>query len=240
MEQSVTELADLVKKLQKDRMADRATDREAFNALKLSLDVNTTVMKELAGWKPSVDAKVDELKGSVDELRVKVDRISQKQEEVGNPAYKTFQDEEIDLTKSAAAHLAASPSGAASEPHGHGEDFYYLGTGHGVVTTIAPTPVTGARNALEITPIPFSLGGYSHVVTSSPVSQVNMHATLPQIVFPEFDGSNPKFWKKKFETYFELYSVPKDFRVKLATMYFVGPTVFWLQLAATPGRSCAI
>ena len=40
VEQSVKDLADLVKEMQTDRVADRAADREALKALKLSLDAN--------------------------------------------------------------------------------------------------------------------------------------------------------------------------------------------------------
>jgi len=40
VEQSVKDLADLLKEMQTDRVADRAADREALKALKLSLDVN--------------------------------------------------------------------------------------------------------------------------------------------------------------------------------------------------------
>ena len=174
MEQSVKKLAELMKKMQTDRAAERATDRENFNALKTSLDANTEAMKELVGWGPRVDSKVEDLKGSVEELRVKVDLIAQKQEEMRNPAYKVFQHEEIDLTKPAVAHLTAPPMGAASGPNGHHDDFIHRSIGHGVVITIAPTPVKGANNALDITPVSFTLGGNSHASSDSSVSLMNM------------------------------------------------------------------
>lgn len=52
---------------------------------------------------------------------------------------------------------------------------------------------------------------------------------LPQLDFPRFDGSNPRIWKKKCENFFEIYVVPPEMWVKLATMYFVGSADFWLQ-----------
>ena len=45
---------------------------------------------------------------------------------------------------------------------------------------------------------------------------MNMHAALPQLPFSEFDGSSPRLWRKKCETYFELYAVPKSFRGEIS------------------------
>ena len=160
--------------------------------------------------------------------------MAQNQEEKENTAYKVFQHEDIDLTKPMVAHLTAPPTGAASGPNGHHDDFIHRGTGHGVVTTIVPTPFKGANNALNITPVPFTLGGIAHASSDSSVSLMNMHAALPQLPFPEFDGSSPRLWRKKCETYFELYAVPKSFWTKLATMFFIGPAVYWLQSLEDP------
>lgn len=57
----------------------------------------------------------------------------------------------------------------------------------------------------------------------------SLGANLPQVSFPTFDGSNPKMWKKSCETFFSFYAAPCDMWVKLATMHFDVPTVFWLQ-----------
>jgi len=52
---------------------------------------------------------------------------------------------------------------------------------------------------------------------------------LPPMDFPQFDGRNPKMWQKKCESFFELYSIPSQHWVKLATLNFVGTADFWLQ-----------
>jgi hypothetical protein len=52
---------------------------------------------------------------------------------------------------------------------------------------------------------------------------------MPNMNFPVFDGTNPKLWKHRCETYFEFYAVPVERWVKLATMYFEGSAVFWVQ-----------
>jgi len=64
--------------------------------------------------------------------------------------------------------------GAASGPNGHHDDFIHRSIGHGVVITIAPTPIKGANNALDITPVSFTLGGNSHASSDSSVSLMNM------------------------------------------------------------------
>ncbi|CAO1945568.1 unnamed protein product [Urochloa humidicola] len=91
MEKTVSELADLVKKMQDDRLANRAANREAVKLLQESLDANTLVMKDVVKWRPSVDYKVDELRESVRNLQHKVEKMAVRQEELANPAHKVFE-----------------------------------------------------------------------------------------------------------------------------------------------------
>jgi len=51
--------------------------------------------------------------------------------------------------------------------------------------------------------------------------------------FPQFDGRNPKMWQKKCESFFELYNIPSQNWVKLATLNFIGTADFWLQFVET-------
>jgi hypothetical protein len=37
--------------------------------------------------------------------------------------------------------------------------------------------------------------------------------------FPNFDGSDVRIWPNKCSTYFELYAIPPDFRVTLASLH---------------------
>ncbi|CAN6342372.1 unnamed protein product [Urochloa humidicola] len=133
MEKTVSELADLVKKMQDDRLADRAADREAVKLLQESLDANTLVMKDVVKWRPSVDSKVDELQDSVKNLQHKVEKMAIRQEELSNPAYKVFESEDIDLTKQkpAPAYLGATSLEAVSGSDDHRSAKDHRGSGQG-------------------------------------------------------------------------------------------------------------
>ncbi|CAO2186967.1 unnamed protein product [Urochloa humidicola] len=226
MEKTVADLADLVKKMREDRLVYREADREAINSLKKALEDNTTVMKDVVGWRTVVDSKMDDLQLSVKKLNNKVEEIALHQEEADNPAYKVFDREHLDLSKPAAAHLAASSSQAASGQFCHRVDDYYRGTGQGVVTTLVPTPVKGEKPYSEFTPLPMSLRNVSENLTTV---TSNFNVAMPQLPFPVFDGNSPKLWKKKCENYFDIYEVPTNVWVKLAVMNFQGSAEFWLQ-----------
>jgi hypothetical protein len=44
--------------------------------------------------------------------------------------------------------------------------------------------------------------------------------------FPVFDGSNPKLWRSRYETYFKFYVVPHDMWIKLVVTHFQGLALF--------------
>ena len=46
---------------------------------------------------------------------------------------------------------------------------------------------------------------------------------------PKFDGTNPKLWIKHCDSYFDLYNIPLDIWMKLATINFTGTATFWMQ-----------
>lgn len=52
---------------------------------------------------------------------------------------------------------------------------------------------------------------------------------FPQLDFPSFDGTNPKIWIKRCETFFGVYAIPVEQWVKFATMCFSGSAAFWMQ-----------
>lgn len=204
------------------------------------------VMKDVAGWRPQIDSKVDELKVSltdlqakvdkiafrqdeIENLQAKVDKIDVRQDEIENPTYRVFDTEHLDFTKSklTAAHLAATSLEAASGPERHYFAHAHRGPGHGVVTTLVPSPVIGAKMLPNLTPIPFSLAGASNMDTS--YGSPNLNALLPQLDFSSFDGSSPKIWIKKCENFFEVYAIPPHLWMKFSTMYFTGSVAFWLQ-----------
>lgn len=55
------------------------------------------------------------------------------------------------------------------------------------------------------------------------------HPSPPKLDFPPFDGENPKTWQLKCENYFRVCSVHPEFMISIATMYFVGEALLWLQ-----------
>jgi hypothetical protein len=52
---------------------------------------------------------------------------------------------------------------------------------------------------------------------------------LPKMNFSKFEGENPKLWKSRCESYFDMYNVDEYIWVKVASMHFEGPAARWLQ-----------
>jgi len=222
---------------QATQISDIATSLEA---IKRSLERHTASFDELKGWKTDVDARVatvdtkilevdtkaTDLNASMNDLRSKIDLIEISRQEQ-DPAYKVFDVEHFDLTKPGAAHLAQSSQEAASGPNGRGNVLHNRRSGCGVVTTLLPPPVTGAQFTSDH-PSPTSY--YAPIPASIPVPAYQLWGSvIPPMDFPQFDGQNPKMWQKKCESIFELYAIPQQNWVKIATLNFVGTADFWLQ-----------
>jgi len=191
---------------------------EQHEAVNKTLEANTAVLQELSGWKPKVQADVEELQISVRNFCAKVDQITVKQESAASPAYKVYDTENLDLTGSTMVSPSTKPYGATSGPSGHGDENDHRGLGNGVVTTLVPTPVTGARTSQPLTPTTFPN-----------MTQFYLNHALPPAEFPEFDGSCPKLWIKKCNNYFDMYGVPEFRKSRTAYMHFIGNAEFWAQ-----------
>lgn len=50
---------------------------------------------------------------------------------------------------------------------------------------------------------------------------------MPHQDFPKFDGTNPKLWVKRYDSYFDMFDIPHDNLVNLATINFTA--TFWMQ-----------
>jgi hypothetical protein len=197
-------------------MQARLDDQHA--TLKQSLDVNTSTLRELSDWKPQVQAEVKVLQSNIASLQAKVDELSMKQEEIS--AHKVFDAERPDLTGS-----TSTPLKETSRPLGHGSAQDHRGFGNGVVTTLIPTPVTGAKDSDTLSPVPFILGSPYQV----DASQYPLNHAIPPVEFPDFDGSSPKLWVKNCENYFDLYDVPDSRKSKIASMHLISNAAFWAQ-----------
>lgn len=211
MEQNVADMMAMLKEMQSDRVA----GRQAIESMQKSLEANTVAMRDLALWKPQVDARVGDLQAGFHEIRGKVDQLFSKLDRVSEP----HSPETVDPTKPATADLVAPFTKAASGASGHGSPFEHRGFGYRVDPTREPSPVTGAKIATD---------SFTQFAAND-CSGVNWSTLLPQLDFPAFDGTCPKIWKKKCENFFEIYAVPKFWWVKLAVMYFKGSATFWLQ-----------
>lgn len=54
---------------------------------------------------------------------------------------------------------------------------------------------------------------------------------LPKMLFPQFDGDNPKLWLSRACSHFEMYSVHPAIWVRVATHYFTHAAARWLLLS---------
>jgi len=52
---------------------------------------------------------------------------------------------------------------------------------------------------------------------------------LPKMLFPQFDGDNPKLWLSRARSHFEMYSVHPSVWVRVATHHFTHAAARWLQ-----------
>jgi hypothetical protein len=62
---------------------------------------------------------------------------------------------------------------------------------------------------------------------------------MPQLDFPKFNGTNPKYWVQQCVTYFDLYDIPPENWVKLATINFSGTAAFWMQTVELNLKKCS-
>lgn len=120
---------------------------------------------------------------------------------------------------------SSTPAASRLGSHHPSQDQRGLGVGAGFHPT--PAPVKGAFQAPLYTP-PHVRSESTNCKTMSSVVQ-SFGSALPPVNFPVFDGSNPKLWKSRCETFFEFYDVPREMWVKLAIMQFDGSAIFWLQ-----------
>lgn len=125
---------------------------------------------------------------------------------------------------------ARSPAGyPANGPMGHSVASSHRDNGFGSVTTWTHVPVTGM-----IPPTRFDVATPSSTVirpVSTPRVDTPRHGhhppltgRLPKLLFPRFDGYNPRIWCSRCEKYFHMYDIDPSLCVRVAEMHFDGPT----------------
>jgi hypothetical protein len=96
---------------------------------------------------------------------------------------------------------------------------------HNFVTSPFMSMRTGQHRSLDV-----ELPGHNLLHQFIP------HKHLPKLDFPKFTGDNPKIWKKKCETYFDVFSVPDHLQTKYATLNFTDKAALWLETIEAKGR----
>jgi hypothetical protein len=209
---------------------------------------------EINSWKPEVENRIHELEHAVADLGERMDRALGVLLPTAGAALEvlagvvtiatapTAHREDIPLSPSAkvpdSAHLESSPHGAASGSLDHGKGSPHRGAAFGAVYTVAPetAPVTGATQLPKSFPSSFPKDdsvfcdrrGYPCYQAYPPPTN-----PFPDLEFHKFEGSNPKLWVKRCETYFDVYQIDPGKWVKLATMRLTGSAALWCQTMQT-------
>lgn len=88
-----------------------------------------------------------------------------------------------------------------------------------------PKFLHGMRDPLLNSASPFGFDS----TTGEEGGNMNLSCSLPPMSCPQFNGDNPQMWRANCEVYFDVYGIPANTWVKVATLNFVGNTAFWLQ-----------
>jgi hypothetical protein len=206
MEKSVGDLTTLLQAMQLQN-----------DSIKQALDANTAVVRDFSSWKPQIEAEVLHLRQDVGSLSDKLEDLLAHKE-----THTTALKIPFDVGPSDPRFPPSTSLGLSLH-----QTPLHRSDGFGVVTTLTPPLVKGTSKTSPLdafhTPI---------VHTMDPdwaLYQSRLAATLPQPNFPQFDGHHPKMWKTKCESYFDVFTIPRELWVKIATMHFVGSAAFWLQ-----------
>ncbi|KAM0865713.1 hypothetical protein ACQ4PT_043087 [Festuca glaucescens] len=180
------------------------------HGLSQQLATQSVQLRDLADWRPDLEARLASLQDAVVELQRA--RSSTSSVEGGT----------------AAAHLAANPP-LPRDGESHGP------AGHGVVTSPGGSPVMNTVSSPEL-PVtgmhslqqPLATAAHDpNFVTNQLMTA--MGSTAPAMLFPQFTGENPNLWKTLAEQYFLMFATHESYWVPMATLHFKGAAGIWLQ-----------
>ena len=212
---------------------------KGIKELKASMTEMRDLKTELYNWKPVVDQRVHDLEHTVLDLSERIDQVldvinpsSPRQEYTAPITTSIREDHFASPSKQVlnSARLEFSPSRAAPGSLDHSK------LGYGVVLTTAPTQPsgTGAKSLhTKVSPLhteypeqpdPY----YYHYPMYSTATP------FPEVEFHKFDGTNPKLWIKRCETYFDVYQTDPSLWVRLASMRMTGSAALWFQTLSNP------
>jgi hypothetical protein len=171
--------------------------------LSQQISAQSAQLRELADWRPDLEARLTNLQGVV-----------------------------ADLQRDAAAAAAATqfiapppvPDADINGQLGHG--VHVPPGGCPAVNSTSPStlPVTGMHQLQD----PLALSSTDpNSVTNHVMAAMGTNA--PSMHFPQFTGENPNLWKTLVEQYFSMFSTHESFWVPLSTLHFKGAAGIWLQ-----------
>lgn len=75
-----------------------------------------------------------------------------------------------------------------------------------------------------------STNGNRSTKVSIPIQERNHFPMgVPKLDFPNFNGSHPREWLRKCESFFQLYQIPAEQQMDLAKLHLEGQADLWYQ-----------
>lgn len=193
------------------------------------------VVFELQKWKPEMEPSVEVLRSEVGELRTQVVQISRNPvlairsvdlpPLLPLPEAKPELESEIDRMPQGKEGTTRVRRERHLVPFGHQEELAHWERTIGEKLTVMPPPGNGKSDRIEFDSCAVGSGR----ISGRHHGAYHHHHPPPKLDFPPFDGENPKAWQLKCENYFMICLVQPEFGVSIATMYFVGGALLWLQ-----------
>jgi hypothetical protein len=177
-------------------------DSGAVGNMEAAVKVVMTEQGDLQKWKPEVEAKVTEIADALKAIQIQMGKMEKKSFGFGSRQEEEGED----------GFLKPPPSDSSNLEFHHeegGTQFSHGGMNSPWNSNSFRFEAAGNH----------SFGDWSHGSGSG----------IPSMSSPAFDGSNPKLWRTRCETYFDFYSVARPMWIRLAIMHFEGATLFWLQ-----------
>jgi hypothetical protein len=72
--------------------------------------------------------------------------------------------------------------------------------------------------------------------STAPVLPTFNHKHLPKLDFPKFSGDNPKIWRKQYEIYFDVFSIPESLHTRFDALNFVDHEAPWFETVEARGK----
>lgn len=169
-------------------------------------------------WRPHVEATVDGVKDSVEAVRAELSKVSRFLER--GAIHDSADPRGILGPHQSAAERVPAAAWSADGPIGHRLDTQPRETGFGGFYSHHPLPAMGMHSNPPVEPSfasdfhPGVASGTDYHPPHAPFGGraygaqfTNYLGQLPKLNFPEFDGSNPKLWQSRCESYFRMYFV---------------------------------